>query len=63
MLRLVQLRAKAEDVLGSAGKARQWLEAPNRALAGVPPLSLLDTDIGTQAAEAVLERIAFGVFT
>ena len=63
VLRLVRLRAKAEDVLGSAEKARQWLEAPNRALAGAPPLSLLDTDIGTQAAEAVLTRIEFGVFS
>ena len=63
VLRLVRLRAKAEEVLGTAEKALQWLEAPNRALGGTPPLSLLDTDIGTQAAEAVLARIEYGVFS
>jgi len=63
VLRLVRLRAKAEDVLGTPEKALQWLGAPNRALAGATPLSLLDTDIGTQAAEAVLVRIEYGVFS
>ena len=63
VLRLVRLRAKAEAVLGSRDKALQWLQASNRALAGAAPLSLLDTDIGTQAAEAVLTRIDYGVFS
>lgn len=63
LMRLVRLRAKAEDVLGTKAKALQWLEASNRALGGATPLSLLDTDIGTQAAEAVLTRIEYGVFS
>jgi putative toxin-antitoxin system antitoxin component (TIGR02293 family) len=63
LMRLVRLRAKAEDVLGTRAKALQWLEASNRALEGAAPLSLLDTDIGTQAAEAVLTRIEYGVFS
>jgi uncharacterized protein (DUF2384 family) len=40
-----------------------WLAAPNRALEGTAPLSLLDTDIGTQEVEAVLTRIEQGVFS
>ena len=63
VMRLVRLRAKAEDVLGTRGKATLWLESPNRALGGVPPISLLDTDIGTQAAEDVLTRIEYGVYS
>ena len=63
VMRLVRLRAKAEDVLGTGEKATLWLEAPNRALEGATPLSLLDTDIGTQAAEDVLTRIEYGVYS
>jgi len=63
VLRLVRLRARAEDVLGTRAKATLWLESPNRALGGATPLSLLDTDIGTQAAEDVLTRIEYGVYS
>jgi putative toxin-antitoxin system antitoxin component (TIGR02293 family) len=63
VMRLVRLRAKAEDVLGTREKATLWLESRNRALGGAPPLSLLDTDIGTQAAEDVLTRIEYGVYS
>jgi putative toxin-antitoxin system antitoxin component (TIGR02293 family) len=63
LMRLVRLVAQATDVLGSQTKAVRWLEAPNRALGGATPMSLLDTDIGTQAAEAVLTRIEYGVFS
>lgn len=63
LLRLIRLVARATDVLGDARKAVRWLEAPNRALAGATPLSFLDTDIGTQAAEEVLTRIEYGVYS
>lgn len=63
LMRLVRLAAQATDVLGSREKAIQWLNAPNRALEGASPVSLLDTDIGTQAAESVLTRIEYGVFS
>jgi uncharacterized protein (DUF2384 family) len=33
------------------------------ALEGATPASLLDTDIGTQAAQEVLTRIDYGVFS
>jgi putative toxin-antitoxin system antitoxin component (TIGR02293 family) len=63
LMRLVRLVAQATDVLGTTKKAMDWLDSPNGALQGVTPLSLLDTDIGTQAAEAVLARIEYGVFS
>ena len=63
LLRLVRLTCRAMDVLGAPEKAHRWLKAPNGALGGVAPLSLLDTDLGTQAAEAVLGRIEYGVFS
>ena len=63
LMRLVRLVAKATEVLGNQDKAMHWLEAPNQALDGAAPISLLDTDIGTQASEAVLTRIEFGVFS
>ena len=63
LMRLVRLAAQATEILGDQKKAIRWLESPNRGLAGAAPMSLLDTDIGTQAAEAVLTRIEFGVFS
>jgi putative toxin-antitoxin system antitoxin component (TIGR02293 family) len=63
LLRLMRLVAQATEVLGTREKAMRWLGLPNRALGDAAPQSLLDTDIGTQAAEAVLTRLAFGVFS
>lgn len=61
--RLARVVAMAEAVLGDVEKARAWLLRPNRALAHVTPLSLLDTDEGTRQVEAVLGRIAYGVWS
>ena len=57
-----RVRARAIDTLGPQ-KTDGWLEAPNRALGGVTPLSLLDTDNGAQAVLDVFGRIDFGVFS
>lgn len=40
-----------------------WLSAPNDALSGESPLSLLDTDAGVRLVEEVLTRIEFGVYS
>ncbi len=61
--RLVRVFARAEEVLGSSGKASRWLSRTNRALGGETPLSLLDTDAGSQEVEAVLGRIEKGVYS
>ncbi len=61
VLRLAQIALHARRVLGTRGNARSWLGSPNRALGGVTPLSLLDTDVGARAVEDVLTRIEHGV--
>lgn len=63
LYRFARVACLAIEVLGSAEKARQWLERPNRALGGETPLGFLDTDIGARQVEAVLGRIAHGVFS
>ena len=60
--RLVRIWDRAVEVLGTEEKARSWFQAPNRSL-GEIPFHLLDTDIGSQAVEAVLGRIEYGVFS
>jgi putative toxin-antitoxin system antitoxin component (TIGR02293 family) len=61
--RLARTVHLALDVLGSDEKARNWLKAPNRALGGEVPFELLDTDIGARQVEAVLLRVAYGIFS
>lgn len=61
--RLAKILAFAESVLGSKEKARHWLNAPNRALGNVSPLSLLETEAGTDEVTNILGRIEFGVYS
>jgi len=61
--RLARAVAQAAKSLGSLAKARAWLKAPNRALAGEVPLGLLDTDIGARQVEEVLLRLDYGIFS
>lgn len=63
LYRLARVAARAVQVLESAEKAALWLRRPNRALGGVVPLELLDTEAGTQEVEAVLGRIEYGVYS
>ena len=43
--------------------AIDWLKQPNRALQGETPLSVLDTDIGSEMVTDLLGRIEHGVFS
>ena len=61
VLRLARLSAQVVATLGSQAKAAQWLRRPNRALGNVPPLELLDSDIGVRQIEDVLGRIEHGI--
>jgi len=63
LLRLARVAAIAVGVFGDPQKASAWLQKPNRALGGVTPLSLLDTDAGVRQVERVLGRIEHGVFS
>ena len=61
LARIARIVGLAEDVLESKDAARRWLNKPNRVL-GAAPLSLLDTDIGTEQVEEILMRIEHGVY-
>ncbi|MSP37619.1 MAG: DUF2384 domain-containing protein [Deltaproteobacteria bacterium] len=61
VLRMARVGAQAAETLGSEAKAAEWLRRPNRALGNVPPLELLDTDIGIRQIEEVLGRIEHGI--
>lgn len=63
VMRLARVAARAELVLGDREAALDWLKTPNRALDDATPLSLLDTDIGTDDVLEVLTRIQFSIYT
>lgn len=63
LVRLASVAARAQEVLGDDMAMRRWLRAPNRALAGQTPISLLDTEQGAQVVLDVLGRLEHGVFS
>ena len=63
LYRVAYVTLTAAETLGTIEKAREWLHAPNRALGGGSPMSLLDTEIGEQQVEELLQRIEYGVFS
>lgn len=63
LARLSRIIAKAEAVFGNVEKARHWMERPSSRLPrGESPLSLLDTDGGTQVVTERLLQIEHGIF-
>lgn len=62
VVRLARIQAAADEVFGDRTEARLWLRERNGALGGETPLALLDTEEGGRAVEAVLGRIAHGIF-
>ncbi len=63
LARLARVVVRAEEALGAPDPARRWLVRPNRALGGVTPLSMLDSDVGTLAVERLLGRIEHGIYS
>jgi putative toxin-antitoxin system antitoxin component (TIGR02293 family) len=63
VVRLARIGAMAAYVLGNEQKASLWLHERNRALGGIAPLDILDTDIGIRQVEDVLGRIEHGVYS
>lgn len=61
LVRLVRIVATAEDTFGDSQKAFTWLNRENRALDGLTPLSLADTDLGARSVETLLGRIGHGI--
>jgi putative toxin-antitoxin system antitoxin component (TIGR02293 family) len=60
--RVARAVALAQGTLGTPAKAHAWLRRPNRELGGAEPLDLLVTDQGARTVEAVLDRLAYGVY-
>lgn len=61
LYRLARVAARAVDVFRDERKAGTWLQRPNRAVGGEPPLQLLDTDAGARLVEDTLGRLEHGV--
>ncbi len=62
-VRLGRIASLGNEALGSWAAAGRWLQKPNRALGGVEPISLLQTDAGAREVEAVLIRALFGGYS
>jgi putative toxin-antitoxin system antitoxin component (TIGR02293 family) len=62
LVRLARVVKRAEEVFEGLDVALDWLRSPSAALAGVTPLSLLDTDVGAESVLDTLGRIEQGVF-
>ena len=60
--RLVDLTARAIEVLGDKERALRWLKTPVPALGDQTPLSLLGTEGGAERVEDVLGQIEQGVW-
>ena len=63
LARVVRILYAARDMLGGPDKAERWLREPNRALGGSTPLAVAETEPGARAVEAVLGRVAHGIFS
>ncbi|MFU8804133.1 MAG: antitoxin Xre/MbcA/ParS toxin-binding domain-containing protein [Bradymonadaceae bacterium] len=63
LFRVARIARRAVDVLGGQPNAIEWLKSPNAALGQRSPLSLLDTDAGSEKVDDVLGRIEYGVYS
>lgn len=59
--RLLRVHARAGEAFGDMDRAARWLRKPNRALNGLLPIDLLNSDAGSRAVEKVLGRIEHGI--
>ena len=58
--RLIHVLSVAEQVWGNETDATEWLNSPHPELHGASPLSLLKTEAGGRAVEALLGALEFG---
>lgn len=61
-VRFARVVERAQSVFSQADDAFDWLRHANAALGGVPPISLLDTEIGADTVMKVLGRIEHGIY-
>ena len=58
--RLSHILAIAERIWGNEKEATEWLNSPHAELEGATPISLLRTEAGGRAIEALLAALEFG---
>lgn len=61
-LRLMRVSELADRVFGNPEKAQRWLRKPCRALEGVVPVDLLESETGAHLVEEELHRIDYGIY-
>ncbi len=61
LLRVVRVLSQIFDFFSEPEAALSWLQAPEMALGGATPLSLLDTEIGAQEILRLLGQLEHGV--
>ena len=63
ILRIAELAATGVRVFGDRGKFLAWLEMPNHALSGEPPMNLLKSQFGVDMVLDEIGRMEYGVFS
>lgn len=61
LLRTAKNAARAEEVFGDLANGFAWRKTQNISLGGVTPVSLIDTEIGSELVADVLGRIEHGI--
>jgi len=61
ILRVVRIIALAEEAFGDRERAMHWLNTPNSVFEDEAPITLTDTESGTEWVEQVLGRMMYGV--
>lgn len=63
LYRIIELYARAADVLESIEAASEWMSSPAVALGGRTPLAYAQNEAGNMRVSALLTRIEYGVFS
>ena len=62
LLRAAKVIARAHEVFGNFAKGLAWLQAQKTSFGGATPMSLVDTELGTELVLDLLGRIEHGIF-
>jgi putative toxin-antitoxin system antitoxin component (TIGR02293 family) len=60
--RFRRITQQAIDLFEDTDRAKQWLQTPKDALAGLTPLAALATDEGAKQVEEILYRTEYGIY-
>lgn len=60
--RILRISEMADRVFGNHEKAARWLRKPNRALQGITPIDLLESETGARLVEQSLDQIDYGIY-